>query len=481
MNKKIAIYCCGYLRGFRKSLLQLKELVIDRYDCDLYFYLVTDEYSTDKYINSKYNLDDLLQQCKPKFYILENNQYYHDPIQRIKQMWFKLYTCDKLRADFEVKEQFRYDCIIRIRPDLQLKCSKQDIDYYISQSMYNNKIIVPKVPNISYPGLELDTCNYTEHLNDQFAVGPPSVMQVYCQLYSHLQEYQRLGMFNSTSSLWYHLTVQKINVEVVDCPSCLLLRENQLITIAGDSGSGKSNFALSLNQYIHVAHNEDEIIKFDCDRYDKSARGDANWKTYTHLDPEANDITQMKNDILQLKSNHMIKQKDYDHDTGKFTALQSIKPAQLIIVLGLHALIDSTLNQLSDCKIYIEPDHQLKCAWKIQRDQKERGYSVEQTMKNIESRKADFEAYIEPQKENADIIVQYAMCKDGNDLNVILKLRQSLYFSLNIKAKLHVLEQEMNLTKAEIGQWIYVRPADNSDCQSMNWCFKIIYTVLVNK
>ena len=72
---KIAIYCCGYLRGFRTSLIKLKELLLDRYDCDLYFYGISNEYESDKYINEKYNIDTFIKQCNPKFYILENNKY----------------------------------------------------------------------------------------------------------------------------------------------------------------------------------------------------------------------------------------------------------------------------------------------------------------------------------------------------------------------------------------------------------------------
>ena len=48
----------------------------------------------------------------------------------------------------------------------------------------------------------------------------------------------------------------------------------------------------------------------------------------------------------------------------------------------------------------------MKFAWKIQRDMKERGHSLESIKASIEARKPDFDAYIDPQKKHADVIIQ---------------------------------------------------------------------------
>ena len=49
---------------------------------------------------------------------------------------------------------------------------------------------------------------------------------------------------------------------------------------------------------------------------------------------------------------------------------------------------------------------QVKFAWKIQRDMKERGHSLESIKASIQARKPDFDAYIDPQKKHADVIIQ---------------------------------------------------------------------------
>ena len=51
-----------------------------------------------------------------------------------------------------------------------------------------------------------------------------------------------------------------------------------------------------------------------------------------------------------------------------------------------------------------------KFAWKIQRDMAERGHSLESIKASIASRKPDFDAYIDPQKKKADVIIQVGAC-----------------------------------------------------------------------
>lgn len=59
-----------------------------------------------------------------------------------------------------------------------------------------------------------------------------------------------------------------------------------------------------------------------------------------------------------------------------------------------------------DIKIYLDISDEVKFAWKIQRDMKERGHSLESIKASIAARKHDFDAFIDPQKKHADIIIQ---------------------------------------------------------------------------
>jgi phosphoribulokinase len=48
----------------------------------------------------------------------------------------------------------------------------------------------------------------------------------------------------------------------------------------------------------------------------------------------------------------------------------------------------------------------VKIAWKIQRDMAERGHTYEDVLAQINSRKPDFDAYIDPQKQHADVVLR---------------------------------------------------------------------------
>jgi phosphoribulokinase len=58
----------------------------------------------------------------------------------------------------------------------------------------------------------------------------------------------------------------------------------------------------------------------------------------------------------------------------------------------------------------------------MQRDMLERGWTEEEIKASIEQRKPDFSAYIDPQKKNADVILQVLPTKLTNDPSTAGKL-----------------------------------------------------------
>ena len=64
------------------------------------------------------------------------------------------------------------------------------------------------------------------------------------------------------------------------------------------------------------------------------------------------------------------------------------------------------MRNLFDFKIYLDISDEVKFAWKIQRDMAERGHSLESIKASIEARKPDFNAYVDPQKAFADVVIQ---------------------------------------------------------------------------
>jgi len=73
---------------------------------------------------------------------------------------------------------------------------------------------------------------------------------------------------------------------------------------------------------------------------------------------------------------------------------------------GLHPFFDKRVQDLLDFKIYLDISDEVKYAWKIQRDMKERGWTLDEVKASIEGRKADFSAYVDPQKKDADVVIE---------------------------------------------------------------------------
>ena len=69
-------------------------------------------------------------------------------------------------------------------------------------------------------------------------------------------------------------------------------------------------------------------------------------------------------------------------------------------------MADERVRELLDFSLYLDITDDVKFAWKIQRDMVERGHSLESIQQSIEARKPDFDAFVAPQREFADVVLQ---------------------------------------------------------------------------
>jgi uridine kinase len=217
--------------------------------------------------------------------------------------------------------------------------------------------------------------------------------------------------------LYNYLNSNNIDYELFDIDYKLILSNCNVIAIAGDSGSGKS----TLLKVLTPLFNEDSILTLETDRYHKWERCNENYQTYTHLNPYANHLDKMYEDVYDLKIGNEIYQVDYDHSSGRFTQKEKIESKNNIIMCGLHTMYDNKIKDILDIKIYLDTDRTLIKKWKIQRDVNERGYSMENVLKQIEFREKDYEEYITKQKENADIIINFYEENNNLECNLIIQ------------------------------------------------------------
>lgn len=175
-----------------------------------------------------------------------------------------------------------------------------------------------------------------------------------------------------------------------------------LIGVAGDSGCGKSTFLRRLTDLF----GEDLVTVICLDDYHCLDRKQRKETGITALDPRANNFDLMYEQIKALKNGQSINKPIYNHETGMIDPPEVIEPNHIIVVEGLHPLYDERVRSLLDFSVYLDISDDVKIAWKIQRDMAERGHRYEDVIAAINARRPDFSAYIEPQREFADMVIQ---------------------------------------------------------------------------
>merc|ERR1712217_545589 len=192
-----------------------------------------------------------------------------------------------------------------------------------------------------------------------------------------------------------------------------------MIGVAADSGCGKSTFLRrilgALGTEVSPGHTAvgDMMTVICLDDYHINDRAGRKVTGLTALDTKENDFELMDAQMSALKAGKAINKPIYNHDTGFKDPPELIEPNKVMVIEGLHPLMDAGVRKTLDLGIYIDIVDEVKFAWKVQRDVAERGWTEEQVKADIEKRKPDFAAYVDPQKADADVILQYEPSDKG--------------------------------------------------------------------
>jgi phosphoribulokinase len=159
------------------------------------------------------------------------------------------------------------------------------------------------------------------------------------------------------------------------------------------------------------------------DRVGRTKRG------ITALHPDCNHLDLVAQHVRLLRAGERIFKPVYDHSDGTFGPPEFVTPTSVVLIHGLHGLFTPELRRHWDLSVYLDPDPQLRIDWKIKRDMSKRGYTRAEVEKQLEERRHDSEAFIQPQRELADIVItfyppsDYAQTQDATRLNVRVTLR----------------------------------------------------------
>ncbi|KAL6784734.1 PRK1 [Auxenochlorella protothecoides x Auxenochlorella symbiontica] len=232
------------------------------------------------------------------------------------------------------------------------------------------------------------------------------------------------GMLRSGRQPGMHRLALTPRHRPVTCRPMLVIRaagpgQTVVIGLAADSGCGKSTFMRRVTGVFGgvpkppSGGNPDsntlisDMTTVIClDDYHSLDRTGRKVEKVTALHPRAQNFDLMYEQVKALKNGQSVQKPIYNHVTGALDPPEEITPPKILIVEGLHPFFDDRVNDLIDFRIYLDISDATKFAWKIQRDMEERGHSLESIKASIESRKPDFDAYIDPQKAKADVIIQ---------------------------------------------------------------------------
>jgi len=205
-------------------------------------------------------------------------------------------------------------------------------------------------------------------------------------------------------------------------------RRPVLLGIIGDSAAGKSTLTQGLAKLLrpeYVTH----VCTDDYHKYDRTERAE---RGITALHPDCNYLDILELQLERLHYGQPILKPVYDHSAGKLIRPQCVQPREFVIVEGLLGFHTPVMRQFYDVKVFLQPPEDLRYVWKIKRDTSKRGYNTAQVLHELEKREPDSRDFIRPQRQYADIVVQFypptgvPAAEANGHLNVRLILRPTI-------------------------------------------------------
>lgn len=199
MKPKVALCISGQMRTFEACFPNLTKYIIDPLKTDIFIHTwANNGISTKAKDEEKANFSDekvtqtvLKKLYHPKIAVIEEykdsyseelngvkvpdilkkeeNQHYKGAI----PMFYKMYKCNELKRQYEIKNDRRYDLVIRLRPDL----------------MINEEIPSPVLQQWDILWFSDCKVNIAFQVSDKFAISSSTNMDYYCSVWTLLPQY----------------------------------------------------------------------------------------------------------------------------------------------------------------------------------------------------------------------------------------------------------------------------------------------------
>ncbi len=177
------------------------------------------------------------------------------------------------------------------------------------------------------------------------------------------------------------------------------------IGITGGSGSGKTHFLQGLSSHFKP----EDITFISQDNYYKPRdQQPTDERGITNFDlPDSIDHHAFHTDLLKLKSGQDVLKKEYTFNNPLAEPkMLKFKSAPIIVVEGLFIQYFKEIEEELDLKLFIEAKDHVKLGRRIKRDQKERGYDMDDVLYRYEYHVMPvYESLIKPLQHNADLVI----------------------------------------------------------------------------
>ena len=235
------------------------------------------------------------------------------------------------------------------------------------------------------------------------------------------------------------------------CDKIIRNNDKKFIMIAGPSSSGKTTSTRVLGAYLRSKGYDPICISTDdyfVDRIDNPKDENGN---YDFECLNAIDTMTFNNDLKKLLKGEEVNLPTFNFITGKreyHNHLIKLKENSIILIEGLHSLNDDLTPGIPDkykYKIYLSPfiplnidrhnyisTLDLRLIRRIVRDNRTRGYKVDEVIEKWQSVRNGEEKYIFPYTHQADIIINTAL---AYELGVLKVYAEPLLLSIDTDSK----------------------------------------------
>ncbi|MEJ2890050.1 phosphoribulokinase [Actinomycetospora aeridis] len=188
-------------------------------------------------------------------------------------------------------------------------------------------------------------------------------------------------------------------------------RRPVMLAIAGDSAAGKTTMTKGLVEAL----GPERCVSLCTDDYHRFDREERKELPFTALHPDCNHLEIMEQHLQLLATGSPVLKPVYDHGSGQLVRPELVEPAEFVIVEGLFPLWSKLSRACFDVTVFLDPPEEIRRGWKVSRDTSKRGYTEEKVLAELERREPESEAWIRPQRANADLVVRFAPIEGRDD------------------------------------------------------------------